>query len=103
MKLPESWTIHDVFHILLLKKWKTVVFRADINEPEEEPNLEERRTEKIEKLLRWKKTGRGQPHAYLVLWEGLPLDDATWEPTSYFDPQELQSLLERDNPPEEIS
>ena len=79
------------------------MFRADINEPEEELNLEERRTGKIEKLLRWKKTGRGQPHAYLVLWEGLPLEDATWEPTNYFDPQELRSLLERDNPPEEIN
>ena len=78
------------------------MFRADTNEPEEELNIEERKTEKIEKLLRWKKTGRGQPHAYLVLWEGLPLEDATWESTSYFDHHELQSLLERDNPPEEI-
>ena len=103
LKLPDSWTIHDVFHISLLKKWKTAVFMADFNEPEEELNLEERKTEKIEKLLRWKKTERGQPHAYLVLWEGLPLEDATWEPTGYFDPQKLQSLLEWDNPPEEVS
>ena len=79
------------------------MFRADINEPEEELNLEERKTGKIEKLLRWKKTGRGQPHAYLVLWEGLPLENATCEPTSYFDPQELQSLLEPDSSPEEVS
>ena len=47
--------------------------------------------------------GRGQPHSYLVLWEGLPLEDATWESTAYFDPQELRRLLERDDPPEEIS
>ena len=65
------------------------MFRADNNEPEEKLNLEERKTGKIEKLLRWKKTRRGQPHAYLVLWEGLPLEDATWESTGYFDPQEL--------------
>ena len=103
LKLPDSWTIHDVFHISLLKKWKTAVFRADTTEPKEELHIEERKTEKIEKLLRWKKTGRGQPHAYLVLWEGLPLEDASWEPTSYFNPQELQSLLERDSPPKEIS
>ena len=79
------------------------MFRADINEPEDELNIDARKTEKIEKLLRWKNAGRGQPHAYLVLWEGLCLEDATWEPTSYFDSQELQSLLERDNPPEEVS
>ena len=87
----------------LLKNWKTAVFRADTTEPEEKLNVEERKTEKTEKLLRWKKTGRGQQHAYLVLWEGLPLEDATWESTSYFDPHELQSLLERDNPLEEVS
>ena len=46
LKLPDSWTIHDVFHISLLKKWKTAVFRADTNEPEEELNIEERKTEK---------------------------------------------------------
>ena len=86
LKLPKSWTIYDVFHISLLKKWKTAVFRADINESEEELNLKERKTGNIEKLFRWKKIGRGLPHAYLVLWEGLPLEDATWEPTSYFDP-----------------
>ena len=79
------------------------MFRADTNLPEDELNIEERKMEKIEKLLRWKKTGRGQPHAYLALWEGLPLEDATWESTSYFKPHKLQSLLDHNNPPEEIS
>ena len=103
LKLPESWKIHDVFHISLLKKWKTAVFRAENDEPIEELNVEEKKRDKIEKLLRWKKMGRGQPHAYLVLWEGLPLEDATWESASYFNTQSLQSLLERDDPPEESS
>ena len=47
LKLPKSWTIYDVFHISLLKKWKTAVFRVDINEPEEELNIDERKTEKL--------------------------------------------------------
>ena len=79
------------------------MFRADNDEPVEELNIEEKKRDRIEKLLRWKKTGRGQPHAYLVLWEGLQCEDATWESTNYFNPQELQSLLERDVPPEESS
>ena len=71
--------------------------------PTEELSIEDRKPDKIEKLLRWRKTGRGQPHAYLVLWEGLPLEDATWESANYFEPQNLRRLLERDDPPEEIN
>ena len=49
LKLPDSWTIHDVFHISLLKKWKTAVFRADTNEPKEELNIEERKAKKLKR------------------------------------------------------
>ena len=101
LNLPDSWKIHDVFHISLLKKWKTADFRIEAEEPTEELNLEDHTHDKVEKLLRWKKQGRGQPQAYLVLWEGLPLEDATWESADYFNPQDLQKLLERDEPPEE--
>ena len=103
LNLPDSWKIHDVFHISLLKKWKTAVYRTENDEVVDELNIDEKKKDVVEKLLRWKKTGRGQPHAYLVLWEGLPLEDATWESANYFNPQDLQSLLERDDPPEETS
>ena len=76
------------------------MFRADTNEPEEELNIEERKAEKIEKLLRWKKTGRGQPPAYLVLWKGHPLEEATWEPASRFETEKFKQLLLRDEPEE---
>ena len=29
VKLPDTWTMHDVFHVSLLKKWKTSVYRSD--------------------------------------------------------------------------
>ena len=66
-----------------------------------ELNIDERRKNVVERILRKKKTGRGQPPAYLILWEDYPPEEATWEPATYFEPEELQRLLDRDQPPEE--
>ena len=41
VKLPDTWTMHDVFHVSLLKKWKTSVYRSDEAEREDELDLEE--------------------------------------------------------------
>ena len=102
MRLPESWKIHDVFHISLLKKWKTAVYRTEDNEVTDELNIEEKKEDVIERILRWKKTGSNQPHAYLILWKGHPPEEATWEPANRFNAAEFQQLLQRDNPPEDI-
>ena len=103
VKLPDTWTMHDVFHVSLLKKWKTSVYRSDETEREDELDLEEEKQLKVEKLLRWKKMGRGQPPAYLVLWEGHPPEDATWEPADRFNPEDFNQWMVRDTPPEEQS
>ena len=103
VKLPDTWTMHDVFHVSLLKKWKTSVYRSDETKREDELDLEEEKQLKVEKLLRWKKMGRGQPPAYLVLWEGHPPEDATWEPADRFNPEDFNQWMVRDTPPEEQS
>ena len=46
LKLPENWSIHDVFHISLLKKWKTAEFRDDIEAPTEELSIQDQKPEK---------------------------------------------------------
>ena len=66
-----------------------------------ELNIEDRQKNIIERILRKKKTGRGQPSAYLILWEGYPPEEATWAPATRFEPAEFQRLLDRDQPPEE--
>ena len=56
----------------LLKRWKTSVYRETEDETAAELNIEEKKTDVIEKILRWKKTGRGQPPAYLNFVERTP-------------------------------
>ena len=103
LKLPDTWSIHDVFHVSLLKKWRTSAFMADTTNADAELAIEEKKKDVVERILRWKRTGRNRPHAYLVLWEGYPPAEATWELASQFDQEDLKQLLARDAPPEEIS
>ena len=67
LDLPDTWKIHNVFHISLLKMWKASVYRVIEDETVAELNIEEKKMNVIEKILRWKKIGRGQPLAYLIL------------------------------------
>ena len=77
------------------------MFQEVEDHPAAELNIDDRQKNVVERILRKKKTGRGQPTAYLILWEGYPPEEATWEPATYFEPEELQRLLTREQPPEE--
>ena len=103
LKLPENWSIHDVFHVSILKKWKTSVYRTEAAEPGDELEIEEQHQRVVEKVLRWKKTGRGQPTAYLILWQGCPPEEATWETANRFNSEDFQRWIDRDQPPEDVS
>ena len=92
-----------MLHVSLLKKWRTSAFRPDTTNVDAEIAIEEKKKDVVERILRWKRTGRNRPHAYLVLWEGYPPEGATWESASQFDQEDLKQLLARDAPLEEIS
>ena len=101
LELPEDWSIHNVFHVSLLKQWRV----ADYQEITKEPNLQledgEPRYE-VEKLLRWrtKKISKNRTQKeFLVLWSGYPMDEASWIPVGNFDDQNrLQEDIIRDQP-----
>ena len=68
----------------------------DVDRPEEY---------EVERILRkrrvLKRNGRHSHNEYLVLWQGYPLEEATWEPEAHFtDSAILKHNLEEDKPAE---
>ena len=115
LELPSKWRIHDVFHVSLLQPWYTGSFVhggtpyiPDLEEdaPEDLDMDVSDQSYTVDKLLRWRwvQKGRTRRREYLVLWQGYPLDEATWEPASHFDDAGfLRTLIERDSPSEVVS
>ena len=104
MSLPEDWRIHPVFHVSLLKDWKSASVQEDLAVSHEDaPEIDEPYWE-IEKILRWRKVRKGNKiqKEYLVLWKGFPVDDASWVIKEQFiQPQLLDKFITDDKPEEE--
>lgn len=89
LKLPRHLSIHPVFHVSLLRPWRT-----DSEFPSHTPvytrpppvDVGENRFE-VESLLkkRYRRLGRGGRWEYLVRWRGYGPDDDTWEPVNNID------------------
>ena len=103
MALPETWKIHNVFHVSLLKKFAAAELQEDQPVPQDVPEVEEPYFE-VEKILRWRKVKRRNQiiKQYLVLWRNYPVEDAQWiEADQFSHPGQLQSYLDEDQPLEE--
>ena len=103
LKLPDTWRIHPVFHVSLLKQWRPNTLQSVPGEVElEDPDRPQYFD--VEKILRWRwnsKTRRRQ-REFLVLWQGYPAEDAEWIPASYFSDQDaLQEDIRANRIPEE--
>ena len=103
LKLPDSWRIHPVFHVSLLKQWRPSTLQSVPGEVElEEPDRPQYFD--VEKILRWRWTSktRRRQREFLVLWQGYPVEDAEWIPASFFSDQDaLQEDLRTGKIPEE--
>ena len=73
IQLPKNWSIYNVFHVSLLKKWKERLF-TELKQLNlvRNSNIEEPNQRVVEKVLRWKKTGRGQPASILNFVARMP-------------------------------
>ena len=106
LQLPEKWKMHPVFHISLLKPWRTSTWSSPVNlqpenvEPATEPIYE------VEKLLRWRwvTKGRKRYREFLVTWTGYPLEEAMWIPEKNFTyPKLIKQMMKQDKPVEDTS
>ncbi|MCG8409648.1 MAG: chromo domain-containing protein, partial [Phycisphaerales bacterium] len=104
LALPDTWKIHNVFHVSLLKRFNAASLQEDQPvTPEDAPEIEEPFYE-VEKILRWRKVKKRNQiiKQYLVLWKGFPVEDAQWIQAEQFShPGQLQSYLDEDQPLEE--
>ena len=104
LSLPETWKIHPVFHVSLLKEYHAAGLQEE--EPvsqDDVPEIEEPYYE-IERILRWRRVKRKNKiiKQYLVLWKGYPVTDAMWiEGDQFSHPSQLQNYLKEDQPQEE--
>ena len=101
--LPETWKVHPVFHIPLLKKWNAVDLQEEEEVPVEEPEVGKPYYQ-IKKLLRWRRVKRGRrtKTEYLVLWKDYQIEEAQWVPAENFmKPARLQKYIKEDDPQEE--
>ncbi|XP_074347673.1 uncharacterized protein LOC141686543 [Apium graveolens] len=79
MELPEDSRIHDIFHVSLLKEYKG----PPPGNVSNLPPLFEGKALPIHQSIVHSRLNRGQ-RELLVLWEGNPHENATWEPLENF-------------------
>ena len=104
LALPETWKIHPVFHVSLLRDWKAANVQQDqLVSQEDVPDTEEPYWE-IEKILRWRKIKRNKKiiKEYLVLWKNFPVEEASWIQANQLSHlEQLQDYIKEDQPQEQ--
>ena len=104
LQLPDTWKIHNVFHVSLLRPWNQSLFSAA--QQQVVPELEEPKAVQYyetEKIVRWRWVGQGRRRTkeYLVLWRDQPVEEMSWVPEANFpDKDALQQDLDEDKPEE---
>jgi hypothetical protein len=81
LKLPETWAIHNVFHLNLLTRTHAAEFDSQKKLTPPSPDIiEEEEEYEIEEIRGHRRKGRGTQ--YLVHWKGYGNEDNTWLPQS---------------------
>ena len=97
-----------MFHVSLLKPFRSGTFEPAREEPESEDEdeefpplgLDEDEDPQVDRLVRWRKVRERNRVVtqYLIVWVDQPLEEATWKNANDFAPEELRELLEEGQP-----
>ena len=92
LELPRHLRLHPVFHVDRLRRWKASERIIRPAKTGGKPVNRQGDIFKVEKLLQARTIKRGKRNIqeYLVKWAGYPLEDATWEPDSNLQCDELK-------------
>src|SRR5712672_3970934 len=98
LALPQSWSIHDMFHASLLLPYKeTLVHGPNYTRPP--PDLTEDAEEyKVEAIINHRHYGRQRRLQYLIKWKGYPSSDNTWESEEDVHAEDLVKTYHRCHP-----
>ncbi|MCG8340570.1 MAG: chromo domain-containing protein, partial [Cytophagales bacterium] len=77
--LPESWRVHDTFHVSKLHKYeRSEEFIRELEPLPPEVGEEGEEEFEVEAIIRHR--GVKSKRQYLVVWKGYPLHESTWLP-----------------------
>ena len=82
LQLLATWTIHPIFHNLLLRPWWSSQWSCPVDTFALDVQVSDEPFYEVDKILKWRKTkiGHRTMKEYLVTWKGYPLEDAQWIP-----------------------
>ena len=81
VQLPDGSQAHPTFHVQLLEPYRTSQEPTRQQRPPSPEPIDGEQNYEVRAIVDSRKSSKkGKPVEYLVLWEGWPDEDATWEP-----------------------
>ena len=60
LKLPDTWSVHPVFHISLLKPWRESMWSSPVDLQPDDIEPQPKPTYEVERILRWRRVQIGR-------------------------------------------
>ena len=102
LKLLDTWRIHPVFHLSILKQWRPSIVQQVPGDVELD-DTDQPKYFDVDKILQWRWSSKPwqRQREFLVLWQRYPVEETKWIPASFFSDQDvLQANIQANRIPE---